>query len=202
MLLLGFTGLGLLSNWRKNMYRSAKLLASTAIALMPLTAHAQVMLTSDVTSVPAGGTITFDLVIPAPLVPNPSVPYSVDSFGDKFFSHFDGGGATFNSGDGQIQITGMGAFGLSDVAFTYLTPGDYTASVSGLVSYNTLACYTGSGCSDLLNGGTAPGSMNFTAYEDITVTAVPEPSTWAMMLLGFAGLGFAFRQSRRKVSLA
>jgi uncharacterized protein (TIGR03118 family) len=33
-------------------------------------------------------------------------------------------------------------------------------------------------------------------------TAVPEPSTWAMMLLGFAGLGFAFRQSRRRVSFA
>jgi hypothetical protein len=32
--------------------------------------------------------------------------------------------------------------------------------------------------------------------------AVPEPSTWAMMLLGFVGLGFAFRQSRRKVSFA
>jgi hypothetical protein len=28
-------------------------------------------------------------------------------------------------------------------------------------------------------------------------SAVPEPSTWAMMLLGFAGLGFAFRQSLR-----
>jgi hypothetical protein len=31
-------------------------------------------------------------------------------------------------------------------------------------------------------------------------SAVPEPATWAMMLLGFAGLCFAFRQSRRKVS--
>jgi PEP-CTERM motif len=31
---------------------------------------------------------------------------------------------------------------------------------------------------------------------------VPEPSTWAMMLIGFAGLGFAFRHSRRKVSMA
>jgi len=31
---------------------------------------------------------------------------------------------------------------------------------------------------------------------------VPEPSTWAMMLLGFLGLGFAFRRSRRKVSFA
>jgi DNA invertase Pin-like site-specific DNA recombinase len=30
----------------------------------------------------------------------------------------------------------------------------------------------------------------------------PEPSTWAMMLIGFTGLGFAFRKSRRKVSMA
>jgi PEP-CTERM motif len=34
------------------------------------------------------------------------------------------------------------------------------------------------------------------------ISAVPEPSTWAMMLIGFAGLGFAFRQSRRMVSFA
>jgi hypothetical protein len=34
------------------------------------------------------------------------------------------------------------------------------------------------------------------------VAGVPEPSTWAMMLLGFAGLGFMFRRSRRKVSFA
>jgi hypothetical protein len=34
------------------------------------------------------------------------------------------------------------------------------------------------------------------------LAAVPEPATWAMMLIGFAGLGFAFRQSRRKVMMA
>jgi hypothetical protein len=32
--------------------------------------------------------------------------------------------------------------------------------------------------------------------------AVPEPATWGMMLLGFAGLGYAFRQRRRKLSFA
>jgi PEP-CTERM motif len=31
---------------------------------------------------------------------------------------------------------------------------------------------------------------------------VPEPATWALMLIGFASLGFAFRQSRRKMSFA
>jgi PEP-CTERM motif len=35
-----------------------------------------------------------------------------------------------------------------------------------------------------------------------TSSAVPEPSAWVMMLLGFAGLGFAFRQSRRRMSFA
>jgi PEP-CTERM motif len=33
-------------------------------------------------------------------------------------------------------------------------------------------------------------------------SAVPEPATWGMMLLGFIGLGFAFRQRRRMVGLA
>jgi PEP-CTERM motif len=38
-------------------------------------------------------------------------------------------------------------------------------------------------------------------YDGVS-SSVPEPSTWVMMLMGFAGLGFAFRQSRRKVSFA
>ncbi|HSU99819.1 MAG TPA: PEPxxWA-CTERM sorting domain-containing protein [Roseiarcus sp.] len=38
---------------------------------------------------------------------------------------------------------------------------------------------------------------------DLSAATVPEPSTWAMMLLGFAGLGFtAFRKSRRAASIA
>jgi hypothetical protein len=32
--------------------------------------------------------------------------------------------------------------------------------------------------------------------------AVPEPATWGMMLLGFVGLAFAFRQRRRMVGMA
>jgi len=32
--------------------------------------------------------------------------------------------------------------------------------------------------------------------------AIPEPATWGMMLIGFIGLGFAFRQSRRKIPFA
>jgi hypothetical protein len=32
----------------------------------------------------------------------------------------------------------------------------------------------------------------------VLVAAVPEPSTWAMIIIGFVGLGFAFHQSRRR----
>jgi hypothetical protein len=46
------------------------------------------------------------------------------------------------------------------------------------------------------------GAINFATNGVPPVTAVPEPSTWAMMLIGFAGLGFAFHRSRRKVSMA
>ena len=46
------------------------------------------------------------------------------------------------------------------------------------------------------------GEVFLAALTISTVSAVPEPSTWAMMLLGFAGLGFAFRQLRRTMAIA
>jgi hypothetical protein len=53
---------------------------------------------------------------------------------------------------------------------------------------------------DIVGGSPAP-TFNL-AFSLEGVSAVPEPSTWAMMLLGFVGLGFAFRQSRRRASFA
>ena len=45
------------------------------------------------------------------------------------------------------------------------------------------------------------GGISFVKQNSITeagVPAVPEPGTWALMLLGFAGVGAALRRSRRK----
>jgi hypothetical protein len=50
---------------------------------------------------------------------------------------------------------------------------------------------------DITNQGPFNAAFSLTG-----VSTVPEPSTWAMMLLGFLGLGFAFRLSRRKVAFA
>jgi hypothetical protein len=40
------------------------------------------------------------------------------------------------------------------------------------------------------------------ALVDGTTPAVPEPSTWAMALTGFAGLGWVARMRRRKTAAA
>jgi hypothetical protein len=47
------------------------------------------------------------------------------------------------------------------------------------------------------------GSETFEVVLTPTVVSVPESSTWAMMLLGFAGLGFVgYRTTRKPVSIA
>jgi hypothetical protein len=51
-----------------------------------------------------------------------------------------------------------------------------------------------SGCETLVNTGDSYATGNW------QVAAVPEPSTWAMMILGFAGVGFfAYRRRRELV---
>jgi hypothetical protein len=44
---------------------------------------------------------------------------------------------------------------------------------------------------------TAPGQGIDFAIGPVSIASVPEPSTWAMMLLGFVGLGYAgYRRAR------
>lgn len=48
---------------------------------------------------------------------------------------------------------------------------------------------------------TNPVSENWYAFQVGTIAAVPEPSTWAMMILGFGGVGFlAYRRRNRAVT--
>ena len=65
----------------------------------------------------------------------------------------------------------------------------------------TPACVTGDQNSFVFWDGlhpTAAGHMLISEFAFNQVTSVPEPSTWAMMLIGFAGLGFAgYRRARR-----
>jgi hypothetical protein len=74
----------------------------------------------------------------------------------------------------------------------YTTPFGFTADLPGTYTWNTMYVPID------------PNNLQVSAApEFVTVgSSVPEPSTWAMMLLDFAGLGFAFRRSRRKAALA
>jgi hypothetical protein len=91
---------------------------------------------------------------------------------------------------------------------TVITLGNFTTQITLAATdpyaLHTLNITTTGGnlvFSDLSGGNNNIGNIldNVTVA---TVAAIPEPGTWAMMLIGFAGLGFAFRQSRRKVSFA
>jgi PEP-CTERM motif len=76
----------------------------------------------------------------------------------------------------------------SDDAFVSL---GLTSDVSGVgVAEN----YNSSDATDFgffLNQGVPPFPADVAFQMEVSGTAAPEPSTWAMMLLGFAGLGYA-----------
>jgi hypothetical protein len=48
--------------------------------------------------------------------------------------------------------------------------------------------------------GTSFGNVLLSGFA--VTPSVPEPATWAMMLLGFGGIGFAMRRNRKSVGLA
>jgi hypothetical protein len=113
-------------------------------------------------------------------------------------SSFGGGGQT-NASSGSGDMVGI---------FVGLGSGNLIVP-SGYVSDSALSdtsTYTGQTFSSL---GVTPGvyewkwgpGANQTFTLDIAAGAVPEPSTWAMILLGFAGLGFAGYR-RGKATLA
>jgi hypothetical protein len=53
-----------------------------------------------------------------------------------------------------------------------------------------------------VNGTIYDGSVESGAVQIATVAAVPEPSTWAMMILGFAGIRFMAYRRRSSAMLA
>ena len=100
------------------------------------------------------------------------------------------------TGSGSVQNVGCG--GSCAVVFNLPSPGSGQWQLWEL-RYNDQfvnSGFVGIGLADL--NATNNTAVNF----DIAAPGVPEPATWGMMLLGFVGLGFAFRQSRRKVAFA
>ncbi|MBR0993736.1 PEP-CTERM sorting domain-containing protein [Bradyrhizobium japonicum] len=99
------------------------------------------------------------------------------SSGTWYFSDTDGNGAS-----GSL----LGSNPLIDLpTFSY-----------GVGTYTAYFTYVGN-----LAGGGKVNTINKPEEITFTVTAVPEPATWAMMMLGFLGVGFVAYRRRAGSSI-
>jgi outer membrane lipase/esterase len=99
-------------------------------------------------------------------------------------------------GVSTFDIFGLGtSIALDPSAFGFTNVTDACGAVSG-ANCNTYAYWDG------IHPTAAAHSVIADAFV-AQVTAVPEPSTWAMMILGFAGVGFmAYRRKSKPVLIA
>ena len=106
--------------------------------------------------------------------------------------------STYAGADNLLYYPATGSDG-------YVDFGDISFTTSGVPDFNI-----GGGGSEglgvvlndsVLNPAGNPG-VNGSYNISLTVTSAPELSTWAMLGLGFAGLGFAGYRGRKAVSIA
>lgn len=85
-------------------------------------------------------------------------------------------------------------------AFDGVNPNPPPANGDQLTSANNRRVYFSLGQGETLNSLTFKSDGYAFELDDIVFTgnAVPEPATWAMMLIGFGGIGVAMRSARRK----
>jgi hypothetical protein len=120
------------------------------------------------------------------------------------------GASTGGNGVGDSVLNGIfdGIAGASTNWGIGTTINNGPVAPSTFAGTNTITPSCGNGCSGF--GGFSVGGedIEFTIAQETTVdttgvtTAVPEPSTWAMMILGFFGIGTMTYRRRRHVMLA
>lgn len=88
------------------------------------------------------------------------------------------------------------AYGASNLNFEGACVGLYD-SLAQTVSTTAGASYTLS--FSLSNSAAGSNGLRIFATDSTVTGAVPEPATWAMMLLGFAGIGVAMRRGRARM---
>jgi hypothetical protein len=111
----------------------------------------------------------------------------------------------------------QGSAGISGIFTIFLADGSFSGTQSGAATpvppfpptlFNLLINYTITSGTGAYAGATGSFIGTGTANNGVTPTlltlsfrAVPEPATWALMLVGFAGIGMALRRSRVRVAM-
>ena len=127
--------------------------------------------------------------------------------GKKYVLSFDWAGIELSNRTGYNSITLTGSFG-GDAFSTLTYLNSASAGAPGSFSGWSTASFTftANASSELLSFlsvGTPAGNVPpFALLDGVSLTAVPEPSTWAMMFVGFAGLGYAALRRRRTAPAA
>jgi hypothetical protein len=122
------------------------------------------------------------------------------------------GGNTFNDLEFNINtvLNGPTGGGATSVSFTLyddsLDPFSFNnyalSNGSNFFAFQGVNGQTISSIFMTFNGGNGVQDVRQIRLEEVTA-AVPEPSTWAMMLLGFAGVGYmTYRRRRQATALA
>jgi hypothetical protein len=89
-----------------------------------------------------------------------------------------------------------------DFSEALVTNGNFVANTGFGFSFVSTTCTGISVCDQFLVGETNGASISGPVTMSVTFpSAVPEPSTWAMLILGFAGLGFMAYRRTSKPSL-
>jgi hypothetical protein len=173
------------------------LLASAALATL---VAAPAFATTQVTVLSAS-----PITVPPTAVFSPSVT-TVDGNTDLFYEFELGSAMTLSAASFTNSAVPGSAFAFSSVT-VYKNTSGYGANGGSQVftpytSGQQLTANLMAGKYTIDVKGTATGTSTVGSSFVFTTPAVPEAATWAMMLVGFGGIGGALRSSRRKVSFA
>lgn len=89
---------------------------------------------------------------------------------------------------------------------TVVSLGDFSQTFGPLASSTPFTTqtisFTTSTAGHLVFSEVGPSDQQGNLLDNVGLTAVPEPATWAMMLMGFGGIGALLRNRRRNLALA
>ena len=111
---------------------------------------------------------------------------------------------TIEPGFLQLSLSEVAGTAVNNIEFTSVVLNGVSAAIFSAPGANEpdfaslLNLATGAGSNTLVITGTSGGNGVFGGTIAFSPGAVPEPSTWAMMLVGFGAVGYSMR--RRKVS--